>query len=66
LTGKKALKSLENRRLVDGVGGVMQFLSLYYNGMKEKSQNSENRVDRLKVGAYNADIERGGAVASGG
>jgi hypothetical protein len=44
----------------------MQFLSLYYNGMGEKAYFSQNLVDSLKVCAYNADIERGGAVASGG
>jgi hypothetical protein len=33
---------------------------------KKTSQISKKRVDRLKVCAYNADIERGGAVASGG
>jgi hypothetical protein len=44
----------------------MQFLSFYYNEMGEKADFSQNLVDTLKVGAYNADIERGGAVASGG
>jgi len=44
----------------------MQFLSFNYNGMGENAYFSKKRVDRLKVCAYNADIERGGAVASGG
>ena len=44
----------------------MKIFSLYYNEMGEKAYFSKYRVDTQKVGAYNADIERGGAVASGG
>ncbi|CAN7630178.1 hypothetical protein [Rhizobium sp. LjRoot254] len=66
MTCKKEPKSQENWWLVDGLGRVMLFLSLNYNEMGEKTDFSKNRVDSAKPYAYNADIERGGAVASGG
>jgi hypothetical protein len=66
LTREKVQKSPENWRLVDGLGRVMKFLSFNYNKMGENAYFSQNLVDTRKLCAYNADIERGGAVASGG